>query len=276
MTEKRPSVNILSQPLWHQSLAKLVDEIGTSSFMTTWEETVQLLTGFAYTVTFAYDASNTPLCLHHTFPKRQYSIHVTDYQMGPFFLDPLYKAAIDEMPAGVYRLAEVAPDQFYKSEYYKSYYIQTGPVDEIALFIEGNANWSIVTSLMRPKEAPTFSARDLKLLRCAGPLLCSISAAHWRSDPRLEITKPAPAQNQILRQTIENALQRLEIPALTPRETEIVGLVLQGHSSESIATILNISSGTVRIHRKNVYAKMRISSQRELFSAFMSFQDSRG
>lgn len=33
--------------------------------------------------------------------------------------------------------------------------------------------------------------------------------------------------------------------------------------------LLGISAGTVRIHRKNVYAKMRISSQRELFSIFM-------
>ncbi|MBK3745104.1 helix-turn-helix transcriptional regulator [Paraburkholderia aspalathi] len=122
---------------------------------------------------------------------------------------------------------------------------------------------------MRPKGAPVFSARDIKLLRCVEPVLCALSAAHWRTDPRLEITKPALDKNEILRETIQNALIRLEIPALTPRETEVVGLVLQGHSSESIANILHTSSGTVRIHRKNVYAKMRISSQRELFSAFM-------
>lgn len=46
-------------------------------------------------------------------------------------------------------------------------------------------------------------------------------------------------------------------------------LVLQGHSSESISDILGIATGTVRIHRKNVYAKMRISSQRELFAMFI-------
>nr|WP_237684321.1 helix-turn-helix transcriptional regulator [Pseudaminobacter soli] len=59
------------------------------------------------------------------------------------------------------------------------------------------------------------------------------------------------------------------MPALTPRELEVVGLVLEGHSSESISSLLGISAGTVRIHRKNIYAKMRISSQRELFAIFI-------
>ena len=31
---------------------------------------------------------------------------------------------------------------------------------------------------------------------------------------------------------------------------------------------LGISVGTVRIHRRNIYAKLRISSQQELFSIF--------
>ncbi len=35
-----------------------------------------------------------------------------------------------------------------------------------------------------------------------------------------------------------------------------------------IAKSLGISVGTVRIHRRNIYAKLRISSQQELFSIF--------
>jgi DNA-binding CsgD family transcriptional regulator len=34
--------------------------------------------------------------------------------------------------------------------------------------------------------------------------------------------------------------------------------------------ILDISPGTVRIHRRNIYAKLRINSQGELFSEFLS------
>jgi DNA-binding CsgD family transcriptional regulator len=76
-------------------------------------------------------------------------------------------------------------------------------------------------------------------------------------------------EKEVLRRTVQEALRSRGIPALTPRELEVVGLVLEGHSSESISNLLTISAGTVRIHRKNIYAKMRISSQRELFAIFI-------
>jgi len=47
-----------------------------------------------------------------------------------------------------------------------------------------------------------------------------------------------------------------------------VAQVLEGHSSDSIAKDLGIIVGTVRIHRSNIYAKLQISSQQELFSIF--------
>ena len=53
---------------------------------------------------------------------------------------------------------------------------------------------------------------------------------------------------------------------LTSRETAIIDLVLQGHSSESIGLKLNISTGTVKVHRRNVYRKLGISSQTQLLS----------
>ena len=56
---------------------------------------------------------------------------------------------------------------------------------------------------------------------------------------------------------------------LTHRECEIAGLILKGHSSKSIARIIEISPGTVKIHRKNIYRKLGISSQSELFSLFL-------
>lgn len=259
----------LLQPQWYDLLGNLVLQVGEPGFPDALAETMRYLTQFEYTVTFAYNGPDVPLCLHHTFPPEQYAIHVTEYEIGPYFLDPLYKASIDGVRSGIFRLGDVAPDQFYKSEYYRSYYVQTGPVDEVAMFIPGNESWTIVTSLMRPHSQPAFSARELRTLRCVEPLLRTISQAHWRTDPRLKAAKPVQDEKEVLRRTVQDALARLGMPALTPRETEVVGLVLQGHSSESISNILGISAGTVRIHRKNVYAKMRISSQRELFSIFM-------
>jgi len=57
--------------------------------------------------------------------------------------------------------------------------------------------------------------------------------------------------------------------ALTAREREIVALMLQGHSSRSIAEAVAISVGTVKNHRKNIYRKLAVHSQSELFARFL-------
>ncbi len=48
-------------------------------------------------------------------------------------------------------------------------------------------------------------------------------------------------------------------------------MVLRGHSSDSIGRHFGITTGTVKVHRKNIYAKLGISSQSELFSLFISY-----
>jgi DNA-binding CsgD family transcriptional regulator len=63
------------------------------------------------------------------------------------------------------------------------------------------------------------------------------------------------------------------IGILTAREREVAEFTLKGHSAESAGQILGISPGTVRIHRRNIYAKLRINSQGELFSLFLATLD---
>ena len=56
---------------------------------------------------------------------------------------------------------------------------------------------------------------------------------------------------------------------LTGRETEVVQLILRGHSTRSISERLGISPETVKLHRRNSYGKLDISSQAELFYLFI-------
>ncbi len=53
---------------------------------------------------------------------------------------------------------------------------------------------------------------------------------------------------------------------LTRRERQISQLLLRGHSSKSVARELKIAPGTVMVHKRNLFAKLGISSQYELFS----------
>jgi hypothetical protein len=46
--------------------------------------------------------------------------------------------------------------------------------------------------------------------------------------------------------------------------------MISGYSSALTAQRLNTSEGTIKIHRKNIYRKLDIGSQAELFSLFIN------
>jgi DNA-binding CsgD family transcriptional regulator len=58
---------------------------------------------------------------------------------------------------------------------------------------------------------------------------------------------------------------------LTPREKDIVVLVLEGHPSATIAKRLGIGRGTVKNHRRRLYDKLDITSERELFLLYLDW-----
>ena len=56
---------------------------------------------------------------------------------------------------------------------------------------------------------------------------------------------------------------------LTDRERQISQLLLRGHSTKSVARVLDIAPGTVMVHKRNLFSKLGITSQYELFSIFI-------
>ena len=69
---------------------------------------------------------------------------------------------------------------------------------------------------------------------------------------------------------MKQALSSFGSGILTPREQQISGLILQGHSSKAIANQLNISLGTVKVHRKNIHTRLKTSTQSEIFTLFLA------
>jgi DNA-binding CsgD family transcriptional regulator len=72
-----------------------------------------------------------------------------------------------------------------------------------------------------------------------------------------------------LRQRLHVALSAFGASVLTRREREVIELVLLGNSTRLIAEKLQISTETIKLHRKHAYAKLDISSQAELFYLFV-------
>ena len=51
---------------------------------------------------------------------------------------------------------------------------------------------------------------------------------------------------------------------LTPRQTEVLQLIAEGHPNRKIASILNISAKTVENHRANLLQSLGLNSTAEL------------
>lgn len=248
---------------WNMHVAQIIGDLETSDFARSLSAGLRSIVSFDYTVIFGYQGRSKPLALYDDFSPERRVLHVDQYVEGPYLLDPFFLATTSQVDPGLWRLRDIAPDRFYQGEYFRSYYAQTGLAEEIGFVVAIHAQLSIVVSLMR--KTKRFSKSEFKLLQTAWPVVEASCQRNWRHTAK-EDAQEAPA----FEEKIETAFQSIGEGILTPREREVVEHTLRGHSADAVGKLLGISSGTVRIHRRNIYSKLRINSQGELFSMFLS------
>jgi DNA-binding NarL/FixJ family response regulator len=67
--------------------------------------------------------------------------------------------------------------------------------------------------------------------------------------------------------TAPDPKQKPRMPALTPREQEVLTLLASGHTAVSAAAQLGISEHTIKTHVKNLYKKLDVSSRASMVRA---------
>lgn len=253
-----------------ENAAALIKTIHTPEFPGILTQILRDATPFDSTVIYAYDGGNPPIDLFHHPNDKPSLLSLEEYQRGAFLLDPVFHAYQHGTRNGVHHLKDLAPDHFFRSEYYRSYYEKTQIVSEVVIYITMPSSRTVVISLSREKGSPPFRKKTLERLQRIEPILREAIIRHWRNPEISEIsTLPGKDRFDTLQGRVHDALIDAGRTALTKRETEVSSLILRGYSSAAIASLLNISVGTVKVHRKNTYAKLAISSQGELFSLFL-------
>jgi DNA-binding CsgD family transcriptional regulator len=241
--------------LWHRGLAEAVAALGEPAFPAALERALRHLVSFGMMNGFAYAPGGKAFDLDNTRIAGDRTIIVDHYLAGAYILDPFYDA-VRAGRDGVLVMRRLAPDRFAETEYYRRHYRATGIIDEIG-FILKLRHADAVLSLSRIGDTHPFSTRDIARLESAAPLLIALAERHWRERFTL------PGED-------ERAVPTIGHPLLSKRELEIVTLILKGHSTYSIAATLGLSPNTVKVHRRQTYAKLTISSQAELFHLFLS------
>lgn len=248
---------------WVVALADLVGTVETARFPGCLRRVLALCCGFDSLVVTRYTGTASPEALFHDLDDVQAAITIAFYATGPYLLDPFYQACRNRVAAGAYRLGDLASPAFFRSEYFRKFYRNTRIADEIGLLIpDGGERW-LVLSLARRLRRDPFSAEDAAALGAVLPLVRAAALRQWGLQEAAGTASSA--------MVAEDRLALFGSDVLSSRESEVVQLILRGHSTPTAATTLGISPGTVKVHRRHAYAKLNVASQAELFSLATRF-----
>lgn len=249
---------------------RIVKSTNTPSYAS---ELVSALRGIATFEIFAfveYYNDRPPVFLEHNMGAFTNRKVLDNYLSGTYLLDAAYTACRNGVASGLYRLGDLAPDDYFSSEFYNSADFhpcisdQPGSLAEEILYVARRSQESCLAfSLMRTTSMQPFSDREFAELGSMREIVVETMLRQWPVQ-----ADAAPAEGAGSNETLEKAFSTFAHDTLSPREQTIVSLLLRGHSSLSIAHTLDIAEGTAKVHRKHIYAKLGISSQAQLFLLF--------
>lgn len=246
---------------WHAALARIIRGNTAEDAAAALADTVGLAVEHEGTCLLAFHRDAGPEVLHHTLEPAGARHYLDRYLEGPYLLDPLYQLAIQDLKPTLCRFRETQPDRFRASEYYRQYCERTHLLDEMDFLAAVSPRSTLALVVGRRKRR--FSQAELRRLEVMEPTVCAAMQRVWelREEPRTGANS-----NHAFHRRLTRSFEQFGKGVLTERERQISQLLLRGHSSKSIARELKIAPGTVMVHKRNLFAKLGISSQYELFS----------
>ena len=247
------------------SLSNAIDAIGQASFLPNLLDYLRVDVPFVGILLLLLDEKNRP---HHIYDTIQtaFRINLDMYLDGVYQLDPFYTRFCKHKSTSAMLIRDVAPDHFQLTEYYRRYYKNIELRDELAIFTELRDGRYLFFSISRRGAKPRFKPREMNMIRRDLPVMASLCRQHFGESSYNQENLSGNVNDERL----QFALERFGEGALTPREHEVAVCILKGHSSKSLAREIDISPETVKIHRRNLYRKLAISSQSELFLRFFN------
>ena len=249
---------------WHSAVARLIAASRGEETADALIEAIGFVVRHDGTCVLAFHRDAPPEVLHHTLEPAGARHYLDRYLAGPYLLDPLYQLALrDEKPA-ICRFREAAPDRFRASEYYRQYCERTHLKDEMDFLVDVDPDTTLVLVIGRRERR--FTAAELKRLRAIEDIVRAAMHKIWQRWAQRE-DKEAPNDN--VHRRLTECFENFGNSLLTSRERETTQLLLRGFSTKAIARELDIAPGTVMVHKRNLFSKLGISSQYELFSRFI-------
>lgn len=253
---------------YDEVLANAIKALATPELPRHFSGLVKRLAAFDNLIIIAYHGEHRPAVLYREYTDPVVYLPMdSQYLGGAYLLDPFYREHLKGDVRGIRRLKNVAPDHFRRTHYYNNYYKQTTLLDEVAVFANITKSVTLTACFGRDRSSgKPFGKREIQALRQNEMTLSALLERHWRDYRPEGATKAAQAP---LGERLREALEQEHGIRLSPRQAEVALFILRGHSSLSISLHLEVSLQTVKVFRRQLYAKCGISSQAELFALLM-------
>jgi DNA-binding CsgD family transcriptional regulator len=264
-----PYQSQLSLPL-HPDLVRAMAAMTGAIGDADWFDTVLNLLGTVCALdsggAMVFHRHQRPRRIVHRFNPLERSLPEDAFLSGPYALDPNYQLFLQGCPSGVYWLRDIAPDDFYDTEYYRVFYSQIGLSDSIDLLWRINADTALNIFIERSISQPQFQHADIIAIQAIAPLIFAATAKHQQ----LTAAAAHVDTEQLMHRKVQSTIANFASSLLTRREREVLFYMISGYSSALTAQRLQATEGTIKIHRKNIHRKLDIGSQAELFSLFIN------
>lgn len=249
---------------WHTAVAEVIAATDDQSVADALIDAIGSIVDHEGTCLIAFHKDARPEVLHHTIEPAGAQHFIDRYLAGPYLLDPLYQLATREKKPTLCRFRDELPDRFRSSEYYRQYCDRTHLLDEMDFLSDVSDTTTLALVVGRRKRM--FNKTELTRLERIEPIVQAAIKKIWmNSAARSRPSGKDAGMHRRLTRCFDNFGQKV----LTDRERQVSQLLLRGHSSKSIARVLDIAPGTVMVHKRNLFSKLDISSQYELFSIFI-------
>lgn len=250
---------------WHQSVGKLIEGLDRPAFWTALVRVLEQYVAFDSWVVLIFSDARPQVLAECPGLDGGPDTLFLDYLKGLYQLDPFYIDSRERAVGGLLHLADVAPERFERTDYYQRYFRLNVVVDEVQFNVPLQDGRTLCLSLGARHR---FSPENLALLGLVQPWVSGLMRQRLAFDQDLlGNSTPGPA-----RPRPQGSAGHWMENTLTARELDVARLMLSGCSGKEIARKLSISTETVKVHRKHIYAKLGIKSQSELFALFLQAQ----
>lgn len=256
-----------------KTISKIIDSIWSDHLGEAIDKALRSKISFDMSCSYLFRFNHNPMLVHNGYDESVSDKTLSAYIRGGYLLDPFYVACVNDHPAGLWRMSDLAPDCFFSSGFSISKDIHPcvssnhgSLVEEVGFIIPIQHQVAVVYSLMRNLSSGKFQELEMQELTSITPILSSAFELHCRLKYSDYLT--GEEQPDI---RLEDAFIDILQGQLTNTQCYIAKLILQGHSNASISATLNISMGTVKVHKHNIYQRLNISTHGELFRLFINY-----